>query len=218
METTTDKQAALYTALSLAQAEVRNAVKDAKNPHYKSDYATLASVLDTVREPLTSNGLAITQLVQAVDGRNMLVTMLVHRDGGHIIGNTVLPEPQGSNISQAFAAIVTYFRRVTIAALCGIAQADDDGETIVAPKPASPKPDASPKPASPKPTPKQTLSQASVDKLRKAREDLALTTEGYLAAMRKAGFEYQFLGDGDVDACIAAVQSAIVPPAKKAEA
>lgn len=211
METTTDKQAALYTALSLAQAEVRNAVKDAKNPHYKSDYATLASVLDTVREPLTSNGLAITQLVQAVDGRNMLVTMLVHRDGGHIIGNTVLPEPQGSNISQAFAAIVTYFRRVTIAALCGIAQTDDDGESIVSHKPTA-------KPASPKPTPKQTLSQASVDKLRKAREDLALTTEGYLAAMRKAGFEYQFLGDGDVDACIAAVQSAIVPPAKKAEA
>lgn len=203
----TDKQAALYRALSLAQAEMRNAIKDAKNPHFKSNYATLGSVLDTVREPLTSNGLALTQLVQAQDGRNTLVTMLVHTDGGHLLSSTLLPEPVGSNVSQAFAAIVTYFRRVTAAAICGISQTDDDAESLEAPKPKQ-------QPA-PAPKPKQLLSPASVDRLKAVREGLQISTERMLQIMREAGYEYQFMSDADLPKALLAVEKAIMPPLVK---
>ena len=43
----------LFSALSKAQAEMRNAEKDGKNPHFRSSYATLASVWDAAREPIS---------------------------------------------------------------------------------------------------------------------------------------------------------------------
>jgi hypothetical protein len=44
----------LNKALAEAQSAVFAATKDAKNPHFNSRYATLAEVLNTVREPLAT--------------------------------------------------------------------------------------------------------------------------------------------------------------------
>jgi hypothetical protein len=53
--------AELYGALAKAQGEIVNAAKNAKNPHFKSDYADLASILDTVKPALSKNGIAVFQ-------------------------------------------------------------------------------------------------------------------------------------------------------------
>ena len=45
----TDSIAELAKALAKAQGEIENASKNAANPHFKSKYADLAEVLNTVR-------------------------------------------------------------------------------------------------------------------------------------------------------------------------
>ena len=44
-----DSIAAISAALAKAQHDVENASKNAKNPHFKSKYADLAELLNTVR-------------------------------------------------------------------------------------------------------------------------------------------------------------------------
>jgi hypothetical protein len=46
---------AFSQALVKAQAAMNHAAKDAKNPHFKSAYSSLASVIDAVRPALSSN-------------------------------------------------------------------------------------------------------------------------------------------------------------------
>ena len=45
----------LATALCLAQAAMGGAVKDSKNPFFKSSYADLTSVIKVVKEPFADN-------------------------------------------------------------------------------------------------------------------------------------------------------------------
>ena len=54
--------AAISQAISKAQGEVENASKNAKNPHFKSKYADLAELLNTVRPVFSIHGLAIVQI------------------------------------------------------------------------------------------------------------------------------------------------------------
>ena len=52
----------LAAALAAAQATMGHASKDAKNPHFKSSYASLAAVIEAIREPLSRQGIAFTSL------------------------------------------------------------------------------------------------------------------------------------------------------------
>ena len=117
--------AALAPALVAAQAEVENATKNASNPHFKSRYADLAEIIDTVKPVFTKHGLAVLQLPGLEDGHATVETMLVHKSGEWIAGVSGAPlqkaDPQG------VGSAITYLRRYSLAALAGIAQEDDDG-------------------------------------------------------------------------------------------
>lgn len=56
MENDKAANAAITKALIKVQQHVLKASKDGKKPMFNSRYATLDSVLDTVREPLEANG------------------------------------------------------------------------------------------------------------------------------------------------------------------
>ena len=58
----TDSIAELAKALAKAQGEIENASKNAANPHFKSKYADLAEVLNTVRPVFSSHGLSVLQM------------------------------------------------------------------------------------------------------------------------------------------------------------
>jgi hypothetical protein len=115
----------LVTALSKAQSEIKPAIKDAKNPHFKSDYATLAAAWEACREPLTKNGLAVIQLP---DG-NQLITVLAHVSGEFISTVTPICIGQSNNPAQAYGSALTYARRYALMAIVGVAPDDDDGNT-----------------------------------------------------------------------------------------
>ena len=116
----------LAAALSKAQASITGALKDSANPFFKSKYADLASCWDACRKPLTDNGLAVIQTIEAGEGRAVLVTTLCHASGEWIKSYCPIltkddsPQGQGSGI--------TYARRYALAAMVGLAQIDDDAE------------------------------------------------------------------------------------------
>jgi hypothetical protein len=116
----------LATALAKAQAEMTAAQFDAVNPHFKSRYATLASVIEAVRGPLTKHGVAYIQRTVPVDGGVAVETVFM--GCGSEISTGMVVVPLDRKTAQSFGSALTYARRYSLAMACCIsADEDDDG-------------------------------------------------------------------------------------------
>lgn len=125
---------ALFAALAAAQAEVENATKASVNPHFKSRYADLAEVLNTVRPVFAAHGLSIIQSTGLSGDYVSVSTVVGHKDGGYITSiATCVPAKYDA---QGVGAATTYLRRYSLAAMAGVAQEDDDGNAASHTKPA----------------------------------------------------------------------------------
>lgn len=118
----------LATALSLAQGEIKDADKSSVNPHLKSKYADLAEVLQTVRPVLSKHGLSVVQGVSYSDKQVHVKTRLLHKSGQYI--EDMISIPIQKEDAQGVGSGTTYGRRYGLAAMLGISQDDDDGESI----------------------------------------------------------------------------------------
>jgi hypothetical protein len=115
----------LISALIKAKAEFQPIHKNKTNPHYKSQYADLDSVLDAVTPALNTHGLAIIQLVGIVDGKTVLETHLYHESGE--FSKSVFPLPETSD-PQKIGSALTYARRYSLCAILSVvADEDNDG-------------------------------------------------------------------------------------------
>ena len=128
----------IATALAAAQADLRNPVKDAANPHFKSLYADLPSGLAIVRPTLAAHGIALVQAT-AIDGDVMMLeTRLIHKSGqwvGSFYPVIKFPAPQ-----QQIGSALTYAKRYSMFALVGIAGADEDDDGNAASTASTPAP------------------------------------------------------------------------------
>jgi hypothetical protein len=150
-----DSIANLCAALVKAQADLKAVGKDSVNPHFRSKFASLDSIIDMVRPALAKHGLAVLQgaTVPESNAEGVLTgftveTMLVHASGEWLTNGAVLPmtkaDPQGAG------AALTYGRRYSLAALLLIStDEDDDGNHASVPttrgtesRPAGPHPKA----------------------------------------------------------------------------
>jgi hypothetical protein len=119
----------IYQALVKAQSQIRIAIKDSNNPHFRSKYADLASVWDAIRDALHKNGLAVLQLSDVdASGVPVLLTRIIHESGQHVEGRypIVCKDPQDP---QKMVAATTYARRASLSAALGVIADDDDGNT-----------------------------------------------------------------------------------------
>ena len=112
-------------ALLELQGEIGKAVKDATNPFFNSNYATLEAVSDVAREPLKNNGLAVTQIVSQDDKGSLMETVLIHTSGEWISSAVPIIDKKGD--MQGLGSAITYARRYGLAGILGIVQEDDDG-------------------------------------------------------------------------------------------
>lgn len=117
----------LYTSLAKAQAEMRDAELNSKNPHFKSEYADLTSIVKCSRPALTKNGLSvIQQMMIDPTGQTIMQTRLCHISGQWIESRLpVKPDREGV---QALGSYITYLRRYSYTSLIGVVDQDDDGE------------------------------------------------------------------------------------------
>lgn len=127
----------LATALAKAQGAMQNATMNRTNPHFKSKYADLSSVLDAIRAPLSASGLSVVQTMQVTERGMMLRTTLMHSSGQFIVTEYPLPATQRPH---EMGSALTYARRYSIAALiCNSSDEDDDGNTAMDAKPEAPR-------------------------------------------------------------------------------
>ena len=122
--------AALFAAMALAQGEIENATKASTNPHFRSRYADLAEVLNTIRPVFSKHGLAIMQSVMAEHQLVTVMTTITHKEGGYLTSSLACAAP--TTKVQDLGSMVTYLRRYSAAALAGISQEDDDGNSNAA--------------------------------------------------------------------------------------
>lgn len=113
----------IAAALVSFHKEVGRIPKDAKNPFFKSRYASLSGILDAINEPLINNGLSI---VQFPERENELTTRILHASGEwmeatyYIKSTKDTPQDKGSAL--------TYQRRYAIGAVLSLnIDEDDDG-------------------------------------------------------------------------------------------
>ena len=118
--------AALSAALSKAQGEFRGAIKDSNNPFFKSKYADLASCIESAREPLAKNGLAVIQLITETGG---VETVLSHSSGEWI--SSIIQLTPKTNSPQDAGSCISYARRYAYSAILGLAAVDDDAEVAM---------------------------------------------------------------------------------------
>jgi hypothetical protein len=122
--------AKIATALVKAQASMGNAVKDSKNPFFKSSYADLNSVREACIPALNANGVSVLQPTSVIEGKLYVETVLLHESGEFISGlYEVVVGKQ--NDPQALGAAISYSRRYGLQSMVNIGASDDDGESAV---------------------------------------------------------------------------------------
>ena len=120
-------------ALRLVQSELKPAPKESENPFFHSSYADLATVSKAVFPVLTKHGLSVSQIAE---GEGAVTTILLHESGEWLKGTLTLKPTK--NDPQGMGSAITYARRYALAAVCGLATEDDDGNA--ASKEQKPKP------------------------------------------------------------------------------
>lgn len=121
----------MAVSLSKFQSKVEAVKKDASNPFFKSKYAPLESIIETIRKPLQDVGLSFSQFPS---GENELVTILMHTSG-EFLQSSVKMTPK-DNTPQGQGSAITYMRRYALSAILGLAtEEDDDGNAASKPKP-----------------------------------------------------------------------------------
>lgn len=131
----TEEVSGIALALAKAQSEMGRAIKDSANPHFKSKYADLASVMDACMGALNDNGIAVIQPMIYREGVGQVVkTQLVHGPSGESVACDV-PLIVNKNDMQGLGSAITYARRYGLMLMAGIAADDDDGNAAVKAKP-----------------------------------------------------------------------------------
>ncbi len=116
----------IAAALVKAQKEFGPALKSSTNPHFRSRYADLAACVEAVVDALNNNGIALTQRLSPCNDGVIVETVFVH-ESGEIINCGQLHVPASKQDPQGYGSALTYARRYSLMAACGIAPEDDDG-------------------------------------------------------------------------------------------
>lgn len=125
---TSDSLASLAPAFVQAQHAIEVAKRDAANPFFKSKYADLEAVWTACRAALKANGLAVVQTLDNFHDPEVVVltTRLLHSSGEWIEGSLSLrptkADPQGAG------SAITYARRYSLAAICGVVVEGEDDD------------------------------------------------------------------------------------------
>lgn len=115
-------------AFAKTQQEMKQPLKDANNPFFKSKYVPLENVVEAITESASKNGLSFTQLPSSDEAGNVTVgTLVMHSSGEWIEYDPIKMKPV-KNDPQSIGSAITYAKRYALSAIFGItSDQDDDG-------------------------------------------------------------------------------------------
>jgi hypothetical protein len=137
------KKHTIKTALLAFQKLAVTAKKDGKNPHFRSNYSTLESVIEAVKQG-NQFGLFFTQemtydYVSNDDGSNVVVpvvsTKVMHEHDDTVIESKLPIMLAQANMEnpQKIGSAITYYKRYTLQSVYGLPSEDDDGNVASQP-------------------------------------------------------------------------------------
>jgi ERF superfamily len=117
----------ISAALVRAQKAFSPALKTSTNPHFKNRYAALDACVEAVMGALNDNGIFLMQRTYNSDNGVTVETVFIHESGEQMSGG-MFHVPASKQDAQGYGSALTYARRFSIMAACGIAPEDDDGQ------------------------------------------------------------------------------------------
>jgi ERF superfamily len=158
----------IATALVKAQKAFGPALKTSTNPHFRSRYADLSACVEAVIDALNDNGIYLLQKNYDCADGIMVETVFVH-ESGEMLECGIVHFPATKKDPQGYASALTYGRRYSLMAACGIAPEDDDGN------------------AASKPVPKHTSIKPIQEIVTEDRKEKLLTSAQFIVASMDAG-------------------------------
>jgi hypothetical protein len=116
---------ALSEALVKFQTQMKPVTKDSENPFFKSSYADLSSILQTIVPVLSACGIAVVQPMRIDGEKTILVTRLVHSSGEIMESEMILPHHADP---QKYGSLITYYKRYQLQAMLGVSTSEDDND------------------------------------------------------------------------------------------
>ena len=139
----TVKKHTIKTALLEFQKLAVTAKKDGKNPHFRSNYSTLESVIEAVKQG-NQFGLFFTQEMTYEKGFDdneigyvipIVVTKVMHEHDDTVIESKLPIMLARANMEnpQKIGSAITYYKRYTLQSVYGLPSEDDDGNVASQP-------------------------------------------------------------------------------------
>ena len=118
----------LFKGMNTFRSQLKQPVKDAKNPFFKSNYVTLEGVQNAIDAGIKGTGLAYTQIVKNDDNGNVGVeTIITHESGQYLTTGVLALRPEKAT-PQGYGSTITYAKRYQLASAFGVSSdVDDDG-------------------------------------------------------------------------------------------
>ena len=118
----------LFKGMNTFRSQLKQPVKDAKNPFFKSNYVTLEGVQNAIDAAIKGTGLAYTQIVKNDDNGNVGVeTIITHESGQYLTTGVLALRPEKAT-PQGYGSTITYAKRYQLSSAFGVSSdVDDDG-------------------------------------------------------------------------------------------
>jgi len=129
-----------HTKFAAAMAEIKPVAKEATNPHFRSRYADLNTILAEVKPVLHKHGLCIIQPIE----EGQVVTRILDSETMELICESSLPLSM-TGTPQQRGSEITYYRRYTLQSLLALEAEDDDANAAT---PSAPVQNSKPAPPS----------------------------------------------------------------------
>lgn len=125
----------LQQSIISIQKEVQKVIKDGKNPHHKSSYPTLESVLDTINDHLHKHDIGLVQYCDKLKTDDgvfvwVLASELWKDDEKLVYFMPLFGIQDSKNPMQALGSCITYSRRYFLMSFFKLAPTDDDAEAL----------------------------------------------------------------------------------------
>ena len=116
----------IAAALVKAQKGFGPALKTSTNPAFRSKYASLENCIEAVIDSLNDNGIMLMQPTHLCEDGVIIETLFLHESGEQLSAGK-LHVPATKHDAQGYGSALSYARRYSLLAACGIATEDDDG-------------------------------------------------------------------------------------------
>jgi hypothetical protein len=118
----------LYAKLLAIQKEIKPILREEENDHFHSSYYDINGLLAAVKPIVNAYGVLIIQMLQSIEGKPFLKTLIVDSDSGEFLeSSTALPEGVEP---QKMGAAISYYRRYALTAFFALEGEDDDANAV----------------------------------------------------------------------------------------